>query len=92
MEAYLQEQGWNELVVVGLTTDHCVSTTVRMGANLGFEIQLVADATATFERIGVKEESITAEEMHRIHLASLHNEFCTVVNAADVLATLPEIL
>ncbi|MEJ2747916.1 MAG: cysteine hydrolase family protein [Anaerolineae bacterium] len=33
---YLGEQGIASLVIVGLTTDHCVSTSVRMAANLGF--------------------------------------------------------
>ncbi|KAL2816314.1 Isochorismatase-like protein [Aspergillus granulosus] len=35
LESYLRENGIRQLVVAGITTDHCVSTSVRMGANLG---------------------------------------------------------
>lgn len=35
LETHLREKGFRQIIFAGLTTDHCVSTTVRMAANLG---------------------------------------------------------
>ncbi|KAF7590791.1 hypothetical protein BBP40_002359 [Aspergillus hancockii] len=35
LEMHLRTQGIRQVLFAGLTTDHCVSTTVRMAANLG---------------------------------------------------------
>jgi len=88
LEERLRTQDIDTLVITGLTTDHCVSTTARMAGDLGFQTYLVSDATATFDRTGPDGVVYRAEDVHGISLASLHQEFATVVDTDSLLQLL----
>jgi nicotinamidase-related amidase len=86
LEERLRANGAEKVVVAGLTTDHCCSTTARSASDLGFETWFVADATATHARSG-----FDAETMHQTALASLDGEFAQVMTTADAIERLRQL-
>ena len=85
LHSWLQERGIGQLVICGLTTNHCCETTARMAGNLGDQVRFVLDATATFDRPGPDGVVIPAADIARVSAASLHGEFADVCATADVL-------
>ena len=90
LEDHLREAGVTAVVCAGFTTDHCVSTTVRMAANLGFDTTVVTDATATHERTAPEGQHFCATTMHETALASLGGEFATLVTTQALVAEMNE--
>ncbi len=76
------------IVTFGVSTDMCVSTTVRVAANLGYRTIIVEDCCACFDLTGRDGTTIPAETIHAAHLATLGFEFCEVADAARIEAAL----
>lgn len=84
LEAHIRSKGIKQLIIAGIATDHCVSTSTRMAKDLAVVdlggIFIISDATATFNKGG-----FDAETVHRVNLASLDGEFANVLTTNEVL-------
>lgn len=85
LEENLRNNQIDTLVIVGLTTNHCVETTTRMAGNLGFKTYLVSDATATFDRLGPNGIVYSADKIHNMTMVNLNEEFATIVTTKLIL-------
>jgi nicotinamidase-related amidase len=86
LEVRLRRLDVAQVVVFGITTDMCVSTTTRVASNLGFRTALVGDACACFDLVGVDGRTVAAEDVARVHLATLNAEFAEVLGTDALLA------
>ena len=61
LRVWLQSEGINFLVFTGIDTSICVETSLREGFNIGYDVALISDATAS----GIKEHYKTTLERVR---------------------------
>ena len=73
------------VVVFGISTDMCVSTTIRMGANMGWDMELVPDACDCFDLpCPYGGAWMRAEQVQAAHVATLAFEFCRLASTAEL--------
>ncbi len=79
---YLRENGIADLVVTGAVAGFCVNSTVRAGADLGFNMTVVRDAVVGF---GLPSANLSARNIFDVTMAHLEADFAKVVDASMVL-------
>ncbi len=88
LDLRLRRLGITSVVLFGISTDMCVSTTARVAANLGYRVIVVGDACFCFDQPDGEGGTIPAGQIHRAHLATLRAEFGEVVDTATLVARL----
>ncbi len=88
LDLRLRRLGAKTVVTCGISTDMCVSTTIRTGANMGWSMVLVEDACDCFDLPDGQGGTIPAKDLHRAHVATLGFEFCEVTTTKALLQTL----
>lgn len=91
LKEQLDALGIRTVVIAGLITQHCISTTARMAGNYGYNTYVLSDATAAFNSRGLSGESYPAELVHQISLSTINREFATVLPTGELLEILAAI-
>jgi len=77
LDLLLKKHGIHRLIVVGLITHTCVEATVRYGAELGYDVTVVSDATASY----------SDAEMHAALEVNMPN-YAAVVTTEEIVAAM----
>lgn len=88
LDEILKNLNINTLVIVGMTTNHCISTTVRMAGNLGYETFLISDSTACYDTKGLDGKEIDCEIIYEASIASLSGEFAEIISSRELFELL----
>ncbi|UTA55052.1 cysteine hydrolase [Lysobacter soli] len=88
LDLRLRRLNIDTVVLFGISTDMCVSTTARVAANLGYRTIVIGDACACFDLKDADGSVIPADAIQRAHLATLRAEFAQVVESDAVIEAL----
>ena len=88
LDKILYNMNIKTLVFVGMTTNHCISSTVRMSGNLEFETYLISDSTACYDTMGMDGKMIDCNIIYESSLANLSKEFATIINSNKLFSLL----
>lgn len=81
---FLRENKIKRLVICGMMTHMCVEAATRAGADLGFQVTLIADACAT-KALEFNGHVTAAEDVHNAVLSAMQDSYAQVVSTGDFL-------
>jgi nicotinamidase-related amidase len=83
LDIWLRDKNTQTLIVVGVSTNNSVESTVRSAGNLGFHTCVVGSACFAFEKTDFDGRDRSAEEVHAMSLANLDGEYATVITQSE---------
>jgi ureidoacrylate peracid hydrolase len=78
LDLQLKKHGIHQLIVIGLLANTCLEATVRFAAELGYEVTVVKDATASFSE----------EQMHAALDINIPNYANAIVSSEEIIASI----
>jgi ureidoacrylate peracid hydrolase len=78
LELQLNKHGIHQLIVIGMVAHTCVEATVRYAAEIGYEVTVVRDATASY----------SDEQMHAALDVNMPNYASAIVTTDEIVATM----
>ncbi|MEN5094166.1 cysteine hydrolase family protein [Pseudomonas protegens] len=85
LQAILQQQGINELVIVGNMSHMCVEGTARAAADLGYPVQVIHDACATLD-LEFNGQRVPAAQVQSTVMSALAFAYANVLSTEEFLA------
>lgn len=92
LQKRLDAQGVRRVVITGISTEQCCETTTRVAADLGYDVDFVTEATATFPIALPDGSELSTDEVVRRTEAVLRNRFARIARVEELLLELkPEL-
>lgn len=88
LQKRLDAQGVKRVVITGISTEQCCETTTRVAADLGFDVDFVTEATATFPIALPDGSELSTDEIVRRTEAVLRNRFARIARVDELLLEL----
>lgn len=85
LQAILQQQGIDELVIVGNMSHMCVEGTARAAADLGYPVKVIHDACATLD-LEFNGQRVPAAQVQSAVMSALAFAYADVLSTKEFLA------
>ncbi|MCY7262427.1 cysteine hydrolase family protein [Pseudomonas protegens] len=85
LQAILQQQGIDELVIVGNMSHMCVEGTARAAADLGYPVKVIHDACATLD-LEFNGQRVPAAQVQSAVMSALAFAYADVLSTEEFLA------
>lgn len=80
LQAYLDSQEIEHVIMMGMATNYCVDTTVKVAFELGYHVSVIENATTTFD-----EEDMTADQLVKHYKSIWNGRFAQTADLETIL-------